>query len=365
MLRNNQTAVACDDVLYEWMASDLGKLYKKYHRRRRVMPYDWSAEELHDELLRSPVVDMAAGRGEMLTFSKALYRDYFAAVYLEMLAVSSQEVRDLLQGFSSGEQLQPLSFLLEMNPEAATLFDYLPATALSSATQIWLEDARERVRVPETIRNGYQQKCRIVQSVLFNLGDSALRPDQVTGLRDTNPRKRFEAVSALAELRPLPGLALLEAADDDHPFVRAVAQYALLHAGDPCSSLKIGFDDGHFIWHSYGGGEVRIGPLSLLRIPVPMAVDLSVSIDRLNVDPFVEDSEFAFLPMSPALFADDLFATKGAVDWLELLAYLQEIAVTTAKLTYHAESRPGLVTLAQQLSLRAAGYSAMGPSPFI
>ena len=113
MMRDNQNAVACDDSLYGWMASDLDELYRQYYRRRRVMPHDWSAEELHDELLRSPIVDMAAGGGEMLTFSRAFYRDYFVAVRLAAVGVASTEARDLMRGLSNGEQLQPLSFLLE------------------------------------------------------------------------------------------------------------------------------------------------------------------------------------------------------------------------------------------------------------
>ena len=179
-------------------------------------------------------------------------------------------------------------------------------------------------------------------------------------MQHPDPRYRFEIVSALAELRPLPALVLLEAADDAHPLVRAVAQCALLHTGEPRSSLQIGFENGHFMWHSYGGGMARIGPLKLLDVPVPMLLDLAVSINHLDIDPFQADAEFSFLPMSPALFAADLFATGAAVDWLELLAHLHDISHMSAGLAKRASHRPRLAVLAQQLASRAIGYSSVG-----
>ena len=64
--------ITCDDALYNEMASRLEEIHRCYYRRRPVMPTDWNAQALHNELLRSPVVDVAAGRGKALTFSKAI-----------------------------------------------------------------------------------------------------------------------------------------------------------------------------------------------------------------------------------------------------------------------------------------------------
>jgi hypothetical protein len=360
MLRTNQNAIACDDSLYGWMASDLENLYRQYYRRRRVMPHDWSAEELHDELLRSPVVDMASGGGEMITFSRAFYRDYFVAVHLASMGVAAQEARDLMHSFTNGEQLQPLSFLLEMKPESASLFDALPASALPAATQIWLEDGGRHIQVPEIISSGYLEKCETVRSKLFDLSDLAPRPEHAPLSHHPDPRQRFQSVSALAELRPLPVRLLLEAADDDHALVRAIAQSALLHSGEPRPSLQIGIENGHFMWRSHGGGVARIGPLKLLDVPVPMLLDLTVNIEHLDIDPFQVDTEFSFLPMSPALFAADLFSTRAVVDWLELLAHFHDISQVSADLANRASHRPRLAAFAQRLASRAGGYSAVG-----
>jgi hypothetical protein len=275
MARTGQAEVACDDTLYEWTASALEEPYSRYHRQRRIMPYDWTSQELYDELLRSPVVETTAAHGTVLTFTKAVYRDYFTAVHLATVGAASQDARDLISQLGGrGEQLQPLGFLLAMAPDAATLFDDLPASAVSEAAQVWLEDGPGDVPAPQSIRNAYRKRCDTVRTELFDASEPAADEERWSRSRDLDPRARFGVVSAMASEGPLPALALLEAADDDHPLVRAIAEYALVHAGDPCSSLSIAFEKKkHFRWHSYGGGTARIGPMRLLRVPVPMAVD--------------------------------------------------------------------------------------------
>ncbi len=177
---------------------------------------------------------------------------------------------------------------------------------------------------------------------------------------DTDPRERFAAVSAAAKATPLPVRALLEAANDDHGIVRAVATYALLHAGDPSSCFSMVSGGGRFLWNSYGGGSARIGPLELLRIPFPTVLDLTVKIDELDIDPFEADAEFSFVPISPALFAVDLFCGKGAVDWIDLLAHFQEIALGCARVTHLAACEARIADLSRALTRRTAALVDVG-----
>ncbi len=172
MLRSNRPALACDDALYEQMASTLQKLYQRYHRRRRVMPYDWSAEELHDELLHSPVMDLAAGRGEMLTFSKALYRDYFVAAYVASSGAASDDAREFATGLQDG-QLEALSFLFGMDPEATALVDYVPHKLLPAAAQIWLEERAAGASTPGALQQAYREEREAICSNLFGFADTA------------------------------------------------------------------------------------------------------------------------------------------------------------------------------------------------
>jgi hypothetical protein len=115
-----------------------------------------------------------------------------------------------------------------------------------------------------------------------------------------------------------------------------------------------------FTWHSYGGGTAIIGPLTLLQVPVPMAVDLELLINELDVDPFTVHSTFSFIPSSPALLAAELFATETSVDWLKLLACFQHIALASAALASRTNARPALTALRHQLVERAAQHASVG-----
>lgn len=364
MVRNKHTTIACDDALYDGMASRLEEIHRRYYRRRRVMPSDWNAQDLHDELMRSPVVDVAAGHGKALTFSKAIYRDYFVAEYLKMVGVDSQEARELVSGLHERGDLQPLSFLLGMMPDSATLFDSVPPDAMPGAGEIWLEDRVANIPIPASIRNAYRQWCASVQACAFGENETIamagpIARDRLAALRDADPRTRFEAVTELAKQQPMPANVLLEAAEDGHPLIRAVAQFALLHAGDPCAALGVENLDRDFHWASYGGGNARIGSLTLLRVPIPMMIDLSVQITDSDIDIFTSDAEFSFIPMPPALFAAGLFAAKN-VDWLELLARFRAVARESELLARLAASRHRLAEFTQQLGDRARSYAQVG-----
>ena len=244
-----------------------------------------------------------------------------------------------------------------MTPESATLFDSVPPDAMPGAVEIWLEDRVANIPVPPR-RSAYRHRCARVQACTFD-GTENIGIARLAALRDADPRTRFEAVTALAKQPPVPAKVLLEAAEDDHPLIRAVAQFALLHAGDPCAALRVENRDRSFRWHSYGGGNARIGSLRLLHVPIPMMIDLSVRITASDIDIFTSDAEFSFIPMPPALFAAGLFAAKN-VDWLELLARFRAVARESGSLTRLAASQPRLAEFTQQLDHRARSYAQVG-----
>ena len=355
MVCSGRDGVPCDDTLYEWMATMLDELNRAYYRRRSVMPHDWSAEDLHDELLRSPVVDSALAGGQLVTFSKPAYRDYFAAVHVVAAGIRSRDSEKLTARVAASGQLRPLSFALGINADAAALLDTLPARCAPGAAQIWLADGPQAGEVPGIIRNGYEERrARVAASLDSHEMSSA------PGMQSVDPRRRLEQVQRLAAASPLRCASLLEAATDANPLVRASAQYALLNAGDPSAGLTVVVSKHGLQWRSFGAGTAVLGPLTLLRLPVPMVVDLVVEIEHLDFDPFDAQSEFAFIPLSAALFAEELFLAGGHVDWLELLARFQVIAASSAELAQQAATQAALAPFGTQLARRAAEYSGVG-----
>ena len=109
---------------------------------------------------------------------------------------------------------------------------------------------------------------------------------------------------------------MLDAAEDDHPLVQAVAQYALLHAGEtepggdagrPLPPL-LDADGRHFSFRSSGGCNARIGPLTLVQAPPFANVQLSLDIEQVGFDLFRAPAKFTLVHTPPTLLAAALFA---------------------------------------------------------
>jgi len=363
LAQSRQHAIAYDDALLDWTARVLGHLHDRYVRRRLVMPPDWTADACYRELLRSPFLAIGTDPIPMLGFTKPLYRDYFLAEHLARLGIGSQPALDLAASLGPrAEQLQPLGFLLGLAGEAAAvLFEQLPRAALPAATQIWLEGRPARAPAPTCLSEAFERRAETLRSELATLEETPLDDELPWSLvADKQVRERFKFASGLASTTPLPVRALLDAAMDTNPLVRAVADHALIHAGDPNARLSMALDEGRFAWVSCGAGTARIGPLRLLDVPVPMAIDLAISIRRIDFDPFEADAEFRFLPMTPALFAAGLFAGDAGVDWIELLARCRQVSAVSASLARGASSRPSLASLAQRLAARARSFAEIG-----
>ena len=369
MLVREQDYLPCDDELYEEISKELAGMESRYHRRRTFMPYDWSAQGLLEELVDSQLLDLRREDGEQVFFSKRGYRDYFAAVHLALLGIKSAEVQRLIPKLDPRQWIQPVIILLGIQPEAGELFDALNAPDPQLATQLWFENRSPGVSVPSLITHTYENgAARLEASYLAGLHEPVTASLLRQLLDVADPRQRLQAARALTQWGPAATPALLDAAQDDHPLVQAVAQYALLHTGEPVFKGDLyrpippllGVDGEQFSFHSYGAGVARIGPLTLLQVPIPSAISLAVHIGRLDFDPFEVESKFAFLPALPELLAAFLFEVKNGADWLDLAVRCHWIAAQSAATARQAEARTNLKGLQLQLQRRSASFASLG-----
>ena len=115
-----------------------------------------------------------------------------------------------------------------------------------------------------------------------------------------------------------------------------------------------------FDFHSYGGCNARVGPLHLVDVPQGSTVELAVTIEQLDFDPFAAKAQFSFWHIPPGWWAASWFAQRQRVDWTGLAARCQWIAANSAAMVSKAEGRAALADLVQELRLRAARFARLG-----
>jgi hypothetical protein len=402
MLLRNQHTLTCDDDLYSLLARRLESVHGGYSRRRAVLPDQWSVEGLFQELIRSEakVLEPPDVRGNLdnLTFSKSGYRDYFAAVHLSTQQVRLADIEQITSGQDYTRWMQLLVLLLGIQPKAgALLFATLYASDPSLAVQLWFENNSQQLEAPNLIRNLYERQVLLVGNSLelgaapavgasrapagTSPGDAqAAQPASIPpivpvagAIKPPTPSERLSAICASTQRGVTASAELLRAADDEHPLVRAMAQYALIHLGEPAPQddfdkpmpplIQLHGPEGALVFNTCGGCNARIGPLIMVQMPDPTNVQFRLTLRTLDFDPMEvkeEDITFEVMHTPPLLMATNLFQTKRQVDWLDLTARCWWIAKVSADLSYKADGRDSLKQLAWELRLRAARYSGLG-----
>lgn len=370
ILTQDHNYLVQDDGLEEEIAERLEDLFQRYHRRRRVMPEDWSAQGLLEELAQSPVLERAPGQEEMLAFSKQGYGEFFTATHLASLGVHSPEVQRLLPTLAPETWIHPLINLMGIEPEAIQLFDILFESMPQLAADLWFDRRPEGIQAPRLIRSTYHaQGAEFATSPLAGFKEPVTGGLLVRMLNSNDPRQRLRAARALSQWGWDGVPALLDAAEDDQLLVSAVARHALLHLGEPEPGSHperpmpplLGVEQGlGFGFGSYGGCNARVGPLRLVEVPKGSAVELAVTLVSVDFDPFAVESEFAFWYTPPTWWAASWFVQRQKVDWTGLAARCQWIAAKSAAIARMADLRAALVDLAQEMHLRAARYDQFG-----
>jgi hypothetical protein len=369
MLERKQGEVIRDDALDEQVARQLEGIARRYDRRRTVMPVNWTAQGLLDELMKSPVLEQRTGREERLAFSKLGYCEFFAAVHLQISGVTSDEVQRLLPTLDRERWMQPLINLIGLQPEASALFDALYGIDTQLAAQLWFESRPPGVQGPQLLRDEFDRRlARPSPSPLVELEEPVTTGLLARLLKSRDPRERLQAAASLTQWGLSTPDALLDAAEDEHPLVQAVARYALIHLGESAPGSESGrplppviqADRSSLAFRTFGGCNARIGPLNLVQVPEPVTAQLALDIERLDFDPFEIDSDFAFAPTPSSLLATRLFDGRHGMDWIDLTACYRWIAGLLVNAARKAEGRAGLSGLADLLRRQAVAYVCLG-----
>jgi hypothetical protein len=331
------------------------------------MPATWNAQELLEELIASPVLEQSSDG--KLRFSKRCYQDYFAAVHIALEGPDSPALERIMHDEEFEHRLPVIINLLGLLPQPEPLLKIVHQKDRSLAIQLWLENRpMDPVTVPTVIESFKQERNMLAQSQLVNLDEPISAAILGQMLNSSDPRERLRATRALTQRGLSTINALVDAAEDDHPLVRAVAKYAMLHIGEGDYTNRIrrpmpplfGVEDGGFSFKSHGGCNARIGPLRLIDVPNPTTTHLTLNIEHIDFDPFTVETECRIEHTPPSLLAAQLFESIGSTDWMCLLSHYRLIAEYSFSLAEKIEERKLLNDLSQELLKRAARYDCFG-----
>jgi Domain of unknown function (DUF4062)/NACHT domain len=367
MLQDQETPSASEEQVYTLLATQLESLHQRYFRRRHVMPASWNAQELLEELIASPVLEQS--RDGRVSFTKRCYRDYFAAVHAAHEDLDSPALESIINGAELEHRLPFFINLLGLVAHPEALLSMLSQRDRSLAIQLWLENRPTGSVATPTVTDSFEkQKTVLAQSPVIRLEEPVSYAILVRLLKNSDPRERLQATQALTQRGLSATDALLDAAEDEHPLVKAVAEYALIHIGE-CDYTKpvkrpmpplFSVENHGISFHSHGGCNAEIGPLRLVKVPDPTTIHLALHIRDVGFDPFTVETNYNIEHTPPSLLAAQLFEAIGNMDWLCLLAHYRQIAEHSFTLAEKAEQRKPLTGLSEELLKRAARYDCFG-----
>lgn len=365
--------ITINDKLYDQISQQIELIHHRYHRKKRIIPSDWNVQELLEELLDGAILSLVPiedGISRLLSFKRTVYLEYFVAVYLESLEDSSSDIQLIVSNINIEnieKWFNPLIFLVGLKKESINIFDAIFGSHLQQATDFWLEKAPYGIKAPDCIVSEFKTKLTKLDSIkLTNYSEPLTERLLVRLLNSSSPVTRLRTVCALSQWGLSSVEMLLDAAEDSHPLVQAVAQYALLHLGEPLLSDQaekplpplIIAERHQLQFHCYGGCNASIGPLHLIDAPQNIQIGLALNIEYLDIDLFKETSAFELWHTPPAWFAFSWFTSQKMIDWLGLAARCQWIAQHSSNIVQKMQSRPLLSGLSDELSRRAVHYAA-------
>ena len=355
MLSSSQPALAMDDDLLEKLSDLLDDIYQRYHRRRNVMPDDWSAEMLVRTAAQSPVVDLGRqsdGEG-YVTFSRARFADWYAAWYVGQLARTGAGVTSAIAKLADAGAEGALTQLVDADAAGAKYADAIAAVDRQMAERVWLIGSGRR-QAPSSLQEQFDR----LASDQYEEWAARDRHHDLNSLVGTaDPRRKLQVVDP--RLSPE---TLLDLAEDTHPFVRGAAEYVLLHSAEdgPMSPLSFEEEQRELAFRCHGAGQATIAGMRLLSVPADSVIRLRVSVGRLETDPFDSpDNILRFLPLPAAAVAAELLSDSEGQDWLLSAATLYVAARLSHEHAMLAAQRSQLADLAQRLSHRTVDLAGL------
>jgi hypothetical protein len=365
---SRQPSLVRDDALYDDVITTLDAIHRRHLRRHRIMPADWTADELIDEVVASGILEIEHGEGDALRFARTRFLDFYVAVELLSMSGTPGAVAGFVAAVGAADAANALIMLAGLDPDTNALLDGIAAVDTGLAAEVWFESRIPRVQPPQFVEREFQRRRKEMLARLPAVNQT--RPfgsPAAEGLRRLNPRDRFGALERLAGSADPDIASLVDFAADAHPLVAGAAEYMLVHLGEdllseesafPNLPLKVAGDE--LLFASVGGGHARIGDLNLLQVPVPSWVELAVHVGRIPRDVFSLDAHLRFSHVPPSLLAASYFGSGHRTDWLGFCALCHCIASTASDLAAAIDGRDALQDLQAGLLKKSVEYHEIG-----
>lgn len=364
----DQNELVIDDSLCDQIAQQLELIYRRYDRNRVVMPNDWSTQGLLKELSGGEIITIEDSLENRLRFRERIYLEYFTAVYFEGLSADSSDIEHIKRDINAEKWFNPLIFLSGLKGNNSMISDnFFSELQPQEAVDIWLEKRPYGIDAPSCIASELKSQITALDSLkLTNYAEPLTERLMVRLLNSNNPVVRLQAVCALSQWGLSSIDMLLDASEDSNSVIKSVAQYALLHLGEPLLYGKgekplpplIRAEGRNFSFQCYGGCNASIGPLRLIDMPNNIQVKLALNINDLDIDLFKEISAFTLWHNSPAWLAFSWFTAQKKVDWLGFAARCDWIAKQSFNIVQKIKSHSLLSSLSSELNQRAKYYAA-------
>lgn len=364
---SEQTSLLMDDNLLRDVAQKLESLSNAYFRVRRYVPEDWNAGDMIEELSGLPVVSSEALKVGRFEFVNQIYRDYYAAMYLNDLDDRSDEWRKITKSIKEK---------LDVWSEALVMFSAMPtreknndflSNALSEAPQmaadLWLEKGEVGItRVPQCVYiDYYRRRVSIPDSLDFPVHSTASHLRNIIS-SGVSPRTALQVTNAMVPLGIDAIDGLLDAAESASSLVAASSIYSLFQMGtslalgisNPLPLLTISGDDLNF--NSNGNCNVTIGDLVFAHVPRTFRAEVHARLRKIDFDPFNVNSEFELWQNPVEWFAINFFRNRLNPDWIGLAVACDAVSRYAGLIAGKARLRGGFQAIDREMTNCAINY---------
>lgn len=375
MLLTGQNNLFLDDEFCRELAQYLDKISQTFNRIRRYLPNDWHIADFLNALQQTPIANAEAAENGYFEFASTLYRDYFAALYLDRVSGELDTpkrqalIDDILKAGRDRweDTFIFLSDLSERRESASKLMDAIFAGSEGSvsAADLWLEKGNSQTsRIPVTVSNEYYRQREVIEESSLAVPPLAMSVARLARHRD--PRVALQAVNMLTRFGLGAVMPLLDAVSYSNPFVSASAMHALLHLGPRLANRSIetappliDIDETNLTFNNSGAGNATIGPCVLADVPQTFRAEVQAQLSGLDFDPFTSECSFKLWHEPVSWFALDYFKQRQ-VDWIGLAVACDTVKRVSALILQKALTRSDFNWLVDELDWCLNSYGRVG-----
>jgi hypothetical protein len=374
MLLAGQNALYLDDDLCRELANEFEVLAKQFNRIRYYLPENWHVTEFLERLMSSPIANREAAQEGYFEFASTLYRDYFAAIYLQKIDDTQwQSSAEAIKKSGRERWEDAFIFLSDLDPSGRTtsadrLMDatFGGSDGAESAADLWLEKGNVLAsRIPVGVTNEFFKRRQFIEEGLLSPSTTVRA---VAKLGDhPDPRVAQQAVNILAKFGLSAVLPLIDLAHYPHPIVRVSALHTLLtmgmkmaHCAIESTDSLIELTDRGFSFHSNGTCNAILEPFVLVDVPRTCRAELNATFGEVDVDIFNQPCTFELWHEPVGWFAIDYFKQLNKVDWIGLAVACDTVKRCASLILQKALTRSQLLPFAEELERCILSYGRVG-----